>query len=91
MRIINIDIACLTQAINRMRKYEKDWAANDTACPGTMGGGKTVNELEELAQLYKDMNQLMVTLASNSAEFLSDIKESYVESDRKARWHIFGD
>lgn len=91
MRIINIDITCLGQAIKRMETFVKDWSSNDTRCPGTLGGGKTVNELEELAQIYKDLNNLMVSLASNTAEFLSDIKESYEESDRKARWHIFSD
>lgn len=91
MGIIKIDIACLNQAINKMNTYKKNWAANNTTAPTTVGGGKTVNELEEIAQLYKDLNKLMVTLASNTAEFLTDVKESYEESDRKAAWHIFRD
>ena len=91
MRIINIDIACLNQAIIRMNTLKKNWASNNVTAPTTVGGGKTVNELEEISQLYKDLNNLMVTLASNTAEFLTDVKEGYEESDRKAAWHIFRD
>ena len=88
MAEIKINVTNLENSISRFRTLEKNWGANDTAPPVTVGGGKAVNEFEELAKVYKDLNDHMVTLAANTAAFLTGIKESYQESDQEAAKNI---
>lgn len=90
MSEIKVNLTNLESGIKRFKTLATNWEANDTAPPVTVGGGITVNEFEELAQVYKNLNDHMVTLATNTAEFLTDIKESYQESDQKAANSITG-
>jgi len=87
---IKINLTNLESGISRFNTLARNWGANDTLPPVTVGGGSTVNEFEELAQIYKTLNDHMVTLASNTASFLTDIKQSYQESDQKAANNISG-
>lgn len=84
MAEIKISISDLEDCITRLNSLKDTWASNNTTPPDTVGGGMTVNEFEDLAQLYKDINTHMVTLVSNTAAFLTNVKESYKESDNKA-------
>lgn len=90
MSEIKINLTNLDSGITRFNTLARNWGANNTAPPVTVGEGATVNEFEALAQIYKDLNNHMVTLASNTAAFLTDIKESYQESDQKAANNISG-
>lgn len=90
MAEIKINLSDLETSIARLRTLEKNWGVNDTLPPVTEGGGKVVNEFEELSKMYKDLNGHMVTLASNTAAFLTGIMESYQESDQKAADNISG-
>lgn len=90
MSEIKINLTNLESGISRFNTLARNWGANDTLPPVTVGGGSTVNEFEELAQIYKTLNDHMVTLASNTASFLTDIKQSYQESDQKAANNISG-
>ena len=90
MAEIKINISNLEAAIARLNLLKEVWSAKDTSSPSTVGGGKAVNEFEKMAQLYKDLNSHMVALAANTASFLSNVKESYQESDKKAASKISG-
>jgi len=90
MAEIKISISDLESAVTKLNGYAASWAANNTTPPATVGGGSTVNELEKIAQLYKDLNSHMATLASSTATFFSNIKDSYQESDQKAASNISG-
>lgn len=90
MAEIKINLENLDRGIKRLDTLAKNWEANDTAPPVTVGGGATVNEFEALAQVYKNLNDHMVILASKTATFLTGIKESYQESDQKAARNISG-
>lgn len=90
MSEIKVNIENLEEAIAELNKYASDWACNSTTPPTTVGGGKTVNELEELAKIYKELNDHMVLLASSTATFFTDVKNSYQESDHKAASNISG-
>lgn len=87
--LIKVDLLVLDNAIKRMASLTTKWSGNSTLPPVTVGGGKTVNELEEIAKLYQEMNNSMVSLAANTTAFLNSIKESYEESDRNAKWNLF--
>jgi len=90
MAEIKINITNLDECVGRFKAFEKNWGANNITPPVTVGGGKVVNEFEKIAQVYKDMNAHMVTLAVNTAAFLTSVKESYQESDQKAADKISG-
>lgn len=90
MSEIKVNILNLDGAISKLNNYAANWASNPTTPPTTVGGGKTVNELEELAKMYKDLNDHMVSLASNTAAFFSNVRTSYQESDHKAASNISG-
>jgi len=90
MSEIKINITNLEGAIARLNNMAINWASNDTTPPATVGGGKTVIELEALAQMYKEFNAQMVELAYNTATFFTNVKNSYEESDHKAASNIKG-
>ena len=90
MKEIKLDLLSLESAVSRLRAMKEEWSANDTTPPDLVGGGKVTNELEALAQLYKDLNDKMVKLAANTEAFLSGMHDSYQESDHKAAKNIKG-
>ena len=52
--------------------------------PSTVGGGKIVNELEDMVDVYKALDHDFAVLISNTISFLQNVKSSYMESDAKA-------
>ena len=52
--------------------------------PSTVGGGKIVNELEDMVDVYKALDHDFAVLISNTISFLQNVKSSYMESDTKA-------
>lgn len=90
MSEIKVNLVNLDEAISKLNNYALNWASNPVTPLATVGGGKAVNELEELAKIYKDLNDHMVTLASNTATFFSNVRTSYQESDHKAASNISG-
>lgn len=90
MSEIKVNLVNLDGGITRLNNLAANWSANPTTPPPTVGGGKTANELEKLAQMYKELNDHMVSLASNTAAFFTNVKNSYRESDHKAATNISG-
>ena len=90
MSEIKVNLESLDAAIARLNNLVANWQANPTTPPVTVGGGKTVNGLEELAQMYKELNDHMVLLASNTSAFFTNIRNSYQENDQKAASNISG-
>ena len=84
MAEIKINIQELERSVARLDQLAANWSAEQKTAPETVGGGKTVNELEDLAQVYQQLYRNLVLLASNTASFLDNVRESYEESDRKA-------
>lgn len=83
MSEITVSVSGLEDAISKMQSLQSAWESNDTAYPTTVGGGSVVSEFEKIAQLYQQLNSNMVTLAGNTASFLSNLKRSYDETDQK--------
>lgn len=84
MAEIKVSITELNNAITKLQNLQKRCTASDTKAPPTVGGGKTVNELETIAGIYKSMNIHFNQLLSNTISFLNNVKTSYEENDRKA-------
>lgn len=84
MKEIKINLANLGTAIGRLNSLKQAWSNDATLPPTPVGGGETVAELEALAKLYQDLHSHMITLASNTATFLTNVGDSFQESDHKA-------
>lgn len=90
MAEININITEMNTTISRLKRLEQDWHSNKKSAPATQGGGKVVNEFEELTRMYESLNNHMIVLASRTAMFFENIRDSYVESDHEAKTNITG-
>lgn len=84
MKEIKINLSNLGTAIGRLNSLKQSWSNDETLPPVPVGGGETVAELEALAKLYQDLHSHMITLASNTATFLTNVGDSFQESDHKA-------
>ena len=90
MAEIKIRITELDNAIERLRALQTRCDSMNTNPHSTVGGGKTVNELEAIAEVYKLLNGHFGILISNTISFLENVKDSYVSSDSKAASKIKG-
>ena len=82
MAEINVNITEIDNAITKLHGLlEKNECATP---PVTVGGGKSVNELENIANTYMMLNKSFEDLISNTISFLQNVKDSYVSSDKKA-------
>ena len=84
MKEIKINLSNLGTAIGRLNSLKQSWSNDVTLPPVSVGGGETVAELEALAKLYQDLHSHMITLASNTATFLTNVGGSFESSDQKA-------
>ncbi len=78
---INIDIEELDNSISKLETLKDNWLNNEVNPPEVVGGGGTVNELEEIAKLYVGLNIRMGGLISSTISFLKNTRQNYVESD----------
>lgn len=81
MSEININIAEIDNAIAKLRGLQSKYIG---APPVTVGGGKTVNELENIANTYMLLNKSFTGLITNTISFLENVRDSYSSSDKKA-------
>ena len=84
MAEINVKITEINNAITKLKGLQSKCKSRNTTPPTTVGGGKTVNELENIANIYNMMNHDFEELISNTISFLQNVKNSYVSSDAKA-------
>lgn len=84
MQVVNIRLLKLKTSIQRLKNLKTSCENWDTKYPETVGGGQTVGELEEMAKLYKSINESFTEMVSNTALFMENIKNSFEESDKKA-------
>ena len=90
MSEINIKITEIDNAIAKLQGLQSKCSLINTTPPITVGGGKTVNELEDIAEVYKALNIQFGELILNTILFFQNIKNSYVISDIRAAKGIRG-
>lgn len=84
MAEIKIKISEINNAITSLQGLQSRCSSRDTTPPETVGGGKTVNELEKIADTYRSINTQFEGLISQTILFLENVRDSYVSSDTKA-------
>ena len=88
MAEINVKITELNNAIGKLQGLRSKSTGINTAPPITVGGGKVVNELEDIADMYKALNVGFEKLISNTIMFMQNVRDSYISSDEKAAKNI---
>lgn len=81
---IKVKASEIDNAVARLRTIVTQATSSKTSPPSIVGGGWSVNELEVIAGVYKDIDSSFVTLVQNTISFLSNVKDSFVSSDQKA-------
>ena len=90
MAEINVKINEIDNAITKLQGLQSRCISMNTTPPATVGGGRTVNELEEIAAVYKSLNSHFEMLISNTISFLQNVRDSYISSDEQAAKGITG-
>ena len=84
MAEIKIKASEIENAIVKLRTIVTKATSSKTSPPSIVGGGQTVNELEAIAGVYKNIDSNFITLVQNTILFLSNIEDSFASSDQKA-------
>ncbi len=84
MAEIKVKVSEINNAITRLQKLQSRCVSKNTPPPTTVGGGKTVNELENVADVYKDLYTNFEYLIANTIAFLQNARDGYVVSDTEA-------
>lgn len=78
---IKVRIQELDSAIAKLKTLQVKCDNEKEKPPTVVGGGKSVNEIEEIGKMYLTLNSHTGTLISNTISFLSNVKTSYQTSD----------
>lgn len=78
---ININIEALNTSISELKTMQRNWLDNKMRSIDTVGGGSTVNQLEEIAGLYEELNTKMGALLAGTISLLNKTKQEYEMSD----------
>lgn len=84
MAEIKIKSSEIDSAITRLKAIVTQATSSKTSPPSIVGGGQSVNELEAIAGVYKNIDSNLVTLVQNTISFLSNVEDSFVSNDQKA-------
>lgn len=90
MAEIKIVLTEIDKSIKNLQILQSKFKSVQKNALNTVGGGKTVNELEAIAAQYKTVNSSLDVLLSNTISFLLNLRASYVGSDQKAAKGING-
>lgn len=84
MATIDIKINALESAINELKSVKQSCDGAKKIPPTTVGGGKTVNELEEIGKLYQTMNGHLSMMISSTISLLQKTKDGFQTDDKTA-------
>lgn len=90
MAEINVNVTEVNNAILKLKELQERYDSIKYNAPDTVGGGQTVNELESIANEYKEITANLKELVSDTISFLVNVRDSYISSDAKAREMIEG-
>lgn len=84
MAEIKVKTTSLEDEINKLSNLKNKCLNFGDSNPQCVGGGSTVTELQNLVNIYNDLDRHFIQLVSSTIEFMNNVKTSYVESDKKA-------
>lgn len=84
MAEIKIKASEIENSITRLKALVTQATSSKISPPSIVGGGQSVNELEAIAGVYKNIDSNFVTLVQNTISFFSNVEDSFVSNDQKA-------
>ena len=80
---IKVSITQLDMLIMRLQELMAESILQDSKPPAVKGGGKTVQEICNMAETYEKINASMIELLNSTIAFLKDTKEQYATVDKQ--------
>ena len=84
MSEIKVKITELNNAITKLQGLKSRYESIRIIHPVPSGGGRTVNEIEDIAKVYNILENDFEELVSNTISFFQNVRDSYKSSDIKA-------
>lgn len=67
-----------------LKALKQEIDSNDKECDAVRGGGSAVQELEKMANNYKQMKSNISVLIGNTIGFMENVNNSFIGNDHKA-------
>lgn len=90
MAEIKLSVEALENSIQDLNSLKQACSIYIPVVPEVIGGGQTVNQLEQIAEMYKTLNADLSTLVCNTISLMENAKQSYVSTDNMASSKIKG-
>ena len=84
MKEISISVESLEKGIDSLRRLQTTTMAIRSSPQNLFSGGKTVEKLEKMADIYSKLEGDFATLVSNTIAFMENVKNSYMATDANA-------
>ncbi len=84
MAEIKIKTDNLNMEIGNLRALGQKINASNIKCPGVVGGGSSVQEVENIGRIYQTIHAQLAALVLNTVSFMENVNTSYQSSDNKA-------
>ena len=85
---LDIKLNPITTAINELNNLKRICDAAKKAPPTTVGGGKTVNELEEIGKQYQTINGHLSLMISSTIMLMKKTRNEFETSDKRVATKI---
>lgn len=88
---INVDVSHLQEHILKLEELRNRIAEiNSVYRPSKVGGGDTVDNIEELADIYTEIGQTMDELIRNSVDYFVKVKNVTLQTNQMTSSAISG-
>lgn len=81
---IKVEVSGLNIAIQNLQRLSMDMGRSNIKAPVIVGGGRVVNELENISNTYKSIDAHLAALISNTIALLRNARDSYTTADTQA-------
>lgn len=88
MAEIKVNSNNLSFEINKLRVLKQKIAAAAQNSPSVIGGGTTIQEIQNIGNKYVLLYDKVELLVDNTIAFMNNVNTSYVSSDKKASKHF---
>ena len=74
---IRIKDDALNTEVNNLRNLNKRIGASNIKCPTVVGGGSSIEQIENIGKSYQQMHKQLEMLVSSTISFMENINNSY--------------
>ena len=81
---ITLKLELISKAVSDLNTLKQECDGMQMSVPAIVGGGKTVNKLDEIARILYTMNQNLSSLISETSSYLQVVKTNFETADKNA-------